>query len=454
MVMKRIFAISFTKLKMPLLVAIMFCVSSCVKNSELDAVSIQPDEYNTPVKSTINTQSSSPLISAILNFPSVSRAIVASKAARARIAIARSDKELIVDGNGSSGIKSDTTDGSEGALVVGVNTTKLLYDNGRTDRSIRLSELVATKALLESQIVMDQELQKVLEAHASLEMAQEVDSIIEHYIGLFNEREDLVKSAVNVGVLSNSDYLELQSLKNGTLSEQAQAVLRAGNSETYLRISLGEYFGAANVEIKAQYLNPKILPSFLFENTVFKQIIESENRRIRTEIKIQELANTLTTKWQTSLSSPKSRGAGSTFFAGIVMTLPIKDGGKSEAQIKALNEELNANKLQLSDLSQQIELAEQGLLNFFKYYEKQKALLEQRKAISEERTIELELKLKTGRVDVSVLAKEFLASANTEIALERLNYEYTTEILSALSVTAETCKLVDVCKALNLGSSQ
>mgnify|MGYP006104436491 FL=1 len=55
---------------------------------------------------------------------------------------------------------------------------------------------------------------------------------------------------------------------------------------------------------------------------------------------------------------------------------------------------------------------------------------------------------------VSVLAKEFLASANVEIALERLNYESTTEVLSALSITNETCKVVDVCKALNLGSSQ
>ena len=452
--MEKIFVISFTKLKMPLLVAIMFCVSSCAENSELDAVSIQPDEYNAPVKSTINTQSSSPLISAILNFPSVSRAIVASKAAQARIAIAQSDKKLIVDGNGSSGIKSDTSDGSEGALVVGVSTSKLLYDNGRTDRSIRLSELLAETAVLQSQIVMDQELEKVLEAYASLEAAQEVDSIIEHYIGLFNERENLVKSAVKVGVLSNSDYLELQSMKNEILSEQAQAVLRAGNSETYLRTSLGDYYDAANVEIKVQYLDPKMLPSFSVENTVSKQILELENRRIRTEIEIQELANALTANWQTSLSSPKSRGAGSTLFAGISITMPLKDGGKSEAQIKALSEELNANKLQLSDLSQQIELAEQGLLNFVKYYEKQKALLKQKKAISDERTKELELKLKTGRVGVSVLAKEFLASANVEIALERLNYESTTEVLSALSITNETCKVVDVCKALNLGSSQ
>ena len=431
-----------------------FAVSSCAKNSEQGLATVSSNEYNEPAKVSINTQSSSSLISALLGFPSVSRAIVASKAARARIAVAQSDKELIVDGNGSSGIKSDTDDGSEGALVVGVSTTKLLYDNGRTDLSIRLSGLLAAKAVLQSQIVMDRELQKVLEAYASLETAQEVDSIIEHYIGLFNEREDLVKSAVKVGVLSNSDYLELQSLKNETLSEQAQAVLRAGNSETYLRTSLKDYLDAANVEIKAQYIDTKILPSLSVENAVSKQILELENRQIRTQIEIQELAKTLTTNWQTSVSSPKSRGAGSTLFAGISMTMPIKDGGKSEAQIEALNEELSANKLQLSDLSQQIELAEQGLANFVKYYERQKTLLEQRKAISDERIIELELKLKTGRVDVSVLAKEFLASANTEIALERLNYEYTTEILSALSVTAETCNLVNVCKALNLGLSQ
>jgi hypothetical protein len=100
------------------MVILFFSVSSCAKNSEQDVATILPNQNNKTVKVTINTQSSSPLISALLGFPSVSRAIVASKAARARIAVAQSDKELIVDGNGSSGIKSDTDDGSEGALVV------------------------------------------------------------------------------------------------------------------------------------------------------------------------------------------------------------------------------------------------------------------------------------------------------------------------------------------------
>ena len=49
--------------------------------------------------------------------------------------------------------------------------------------------------------------------------------------------------------------------------------------------------------------------------------------------------------------------------------------------------------------------------------------MSERKRIAVERIAELELKLKTGRADVSALAKEFLALARTEMAIERLNYD-------------------------------
>ena len=141
-------------------------------------------------------------------------------------------------------------------------------------------------------------------------------------------------------------------------------------------------------------------------------------------------------------------------FAGVTMNFPIKDGGKSEATIAALQKELEVNALEVSTYEQEVTLAQQGLDNFFAYYEKQKVLLNERKRIADERIVELELKLKSGRSDVSALAKEFLALAQTEIAIERLNFDRKAKTLSALSVTGQTCELVRLCNAIGTGNSK
>ena len=67
--------------------------------------------------------------------------------------------------------------------------------------------------------------------------------------------------------------------------------------------------------------------------------------------------------------------------------------------------------------------------------------------ISKDRIDELELKLKAGRVDVSVLAKEILTLARAEIAIERLKHDHITQRLSALAATRQTCQAVKLCDA-------
>ncbi len=156
-------------------------------------------------------------------------------------------------------------------------------------------------------------------------------------------------------------------------------------------------------------------------------LLDLKKSQIQIEIELQKLSKTLTTNWQSTVSSPKSRGADSTLFAGITMNFPIKDGGRSVATITALQKELEVNALEVATYEQEVTLAQQGLDNFFAYYEKQKVLLNERKRIAEDRTVELELKLKSGRADVSALAKEFLALARTEIAIERLNFDRKTK---------------------------
>ena len=436
-----------SKLKTGFLALTCFALIGCLGTDNPEIKPFPPHSaltYDEPISLTTN---SSALVKSITATPAVSRALSSAIVAKERVAITRSQKEMTVSANGSSGIENETNDGSEGVLIVGVTAQKVLNDNGRTDRLIYISELLAEIAKSESHIAFNKALQEILDAYISQKTALEVDSIITHYVGLFNEREDLVQKAVGAGVLSNSDYLELQSLKNEILSEQAQSVFQSKTSASFLRTSLGNSYDAAMAELVNRY-RVTSGSKLSIKNSNQVSLLGLKKTQIQIEIELQKLSNTLTTNWQATVSSPKSRGAGSTLFAGITMGLPIKDGGKSLATIASLEKELEVNALDVATFQEEVTQAQQALDNFTTYYETQSDLLGERKRIAVERIAELELKLKTGRADVSALAKEFLALARTEIAIERLNYDWEIRTLSALAVTGQACELVKLCDAI------
>ena len=66
--------------------------------------------------------------------------------------------------------------------------------------------------------------------------------IIDHYLDLYNAREELVLSAVQAGVLSKSDELELRSLRNNTLSDRTTAVLAVSTAESFLKTTLSQHY--------------------------------------------------------------------------------------------------------------------------------------------------------------------------------------------------------------------
>jgi hypothetical protein len=72
----------------------------------------------------VKQNNASPLTQSIQKIPTVARALSAASAAKDRVAITRSQKELTIQGTGSSGIETKTSDSSEGILVVGVTAGK------------------------------------------------------------------------------------------------------------------------------------------------------------------------------------------------------------------------------------------------------------------------------------------------------------------------------------------
>jgi hypothetical protein len=398
-------------------------------------------------------KSSSALVQAILQIPSVSQSLAVARVAQSQVAISQSEKAFKVQATGSTGINSESNDSTEGAIILGVTAEKLLYDNGQTDRSILVSQLAANTATLEAQIFIDQTLQKVVDAYLARATASNITNIIGHYINRFNKREALVKRAVKAGVLSNLDYLELHSLKNEILSEKAQAELHFKTSNSFLKTTFGEYFDNALLELESKY-NALKVPTLSIDQAFSMKILGLRAHQLRTKINIQKTLEKPTVKWQTSISSPKSNNNGTTVFAGITLGMPLKDGGESVAREQALLTQLEAIGLETDMLKQKASLAEQGLNDFLVYQKKQKGLLLERQRISEERTGELELRIRTGRSDISLLAKQLLTTAKSEVALEQLDYEHLSQILSAVAVTGQTCQLINLCQSITLGISQ
>ena len=436
----------------PIQISLMaIALSACLPMpKEKSRVSLTDTPSSTAMPISLLPQSSSPLVQALFEAPTVARSLSAAIAAKAQVRIVTTEKSSKVDLSGSTGLTGENNRSTKGAAAATVQAYKLLYDNGQTDRSILLSELAAQSASRDAEIVLDETLQKVVEAYSTRSAARDTVKIIDYYLGLYNAREDLVKSAVKAGVLSNSDYLELRSLKNETLSESAQSQLGIERSESLLKNTLGPRYKAALSELNKIYgaLKP---PEFLVETSPQKKLIDLRMAQLGTEIEIQEARNSVTAQWQTSVTSPQTRGADTTVFAGITIGLPLKDGGEAAARIAALSEELTVTEKDFDILNQNTVLAKQSWNIFLNFHKVQKQLLLERKSISEERISELELLLKAGRSDISELAKEILAGAQTEIALIQLKSEYLSQSLSAAAVTGQTCKLFTLCAQISSG---
>jgi len=303
------YLITSLKLKTSFIFLVCVALVGCIGNNNPTVEPFQPSSVLTYDKPIALEANSSALVQAIVSNPAVSRALTSAAVAKERVPITRSQKKMTMSASGSSGFEADTDDGSEGVLIVGVTAQKLLNDNGKTDRAIYLSELLAETAKLESQIAFDQALQQILDAYIARSTALEVDRIITYYVALFNEREDLVQTAVDAGVLSNSDYLELQSLKNEILSEQAQSVFQSNTSASFLRTSLGSNYDAAVAELVNRYTATSG-SQLSTENSNQISLLGLKKSQIQTEIELQKLSNTLTTNWQSTVSSPKSAWGG------------------------------------------------------------------------------------------------------------------------------------------------
>ena len=139
-----------SKSKVMLALTSMCILSGCVfPNTSI--IGITKDKPKLSYKQVIVKKNDTSLLTqSIQKIPTVARAISAASAANDPVEITRSQRELTIQGTGSSRLDVKTIECSEGILVVGATVQKLLNDSEQTDRSIYLGELVVEIASLES----------------------------------------------------------------------------------------------------------------------------------------------------------------------------------------------------------------------------------------------------------------------------------------------------------------
>ena len=446
-----------------LLLLTSFSVSACMTTDDIFGVNtfkkISLVDFlvseGPPILSTENkkdpVKSTSALVQAVMEAPSTARSVATAQAAYAQVLVTKTQKSSKIDITGATGLNADPWPLSGNSVLpaatASITARQLLSDNGQTDRSISLSELGADAALLEVEVAVDQTLKKLIEANDIKAASEKTIEIIDHYLDLYNAREQLVLAAVAAGVLSKADELELRSLRNSTLSDRTNAVLAVNTADSILKITLKLHYQNAMLDLAAIHEDGGS-PNFLLQNSPKKKLLDIRSEQIALEMEIQRSRNKPTSNLRTSLSSPTSRGANTTLYGGVTIAFPVKDGGAAAAQIEALSTELEVTEFDRQALIQEVALAEKNWTEFLKYYLLQNELLKERVAISEQSLEELELRLKAGRADVSKLAREILSKAQSEIALVQLKARYLREKVNSEAVTGQTCSLFSLCDTI------
>ena len=434
-----------------LALSVVFFLSACVlpfDNARTSKIllpaTVPVDQVNKKLPA-VSSQSS--LVNAIYINPEVARSLAAINAANSKVLILNAKKVSKIDLSGSTGFTSQNDFNTKVGAVATVKVSRVLFENGQVDRSILIGDLNAQSVSQEALIVFDKTLQKILKAQIEKNASRKIVKVIDHYLNLYNQRENLVRSAVQAGVLSKSDYLEIRSVKNNTLSERIQATQRMNKASSFLKQKLGSDSVVALADLEKRY-NSQIEPKIFIETSPQKNLIDLKISRLNIEIEIQKNRSKPISQWETSVSSPTANSTDSTIFAGITISLPLKDGGDAAARIDVFSEELVVARLNLEILADQVSLTEKNWIIFQTYYKNQKKLLLERKSISTERVADLELRLKAGKTNIKELTKEILVSAKTEIELVQLDAEQASKRIETTAVTSQSCGLLLICELI------
>ena len=387
-----------------------------------------------------------PRLKRILETPSLLASHKNIEAARQNISIIQSQSEPSLSAISNIGPKLDN-DEVELDASGGFSLTQMISDGGALSamkESAQLNVKVAKLAYIQNANV---ELMKVLRAEQTILNFQRIEAIYEEQLGVYNENLPLIKKAVQANIISKTDILKLEQLK----LKSEEAFLTSKTAADAAHLLRGKY--KLTKENSFFEINLRKWTSF---NKLSKEVIFSDIEFIDTQISIMEkdieaieasyspyvaLAGTATadvTNIEDSLG-----------FLGVNISLPVRDGGKRDFQIKEKKLQIEALRDQKEDLLLIQKTAFGSLKTFHEIYKKRSKLLEKQINNSQIIAADLELKLRGGAASVIDLAKEkmnFYDLRSQNVALE---YQFLIEIMNFYQAVGRQCDLTDLCGQIN-----
>ena len=382
------------------------------------------------------------ITNAVLGSPSVSvassRAVASSKA----LHVIATQKNLTSNLSINAGFFPNGNEMQPGAQAT-ASLTKFIFDFGQTDRQIKLAALETKAAILNAHIAFNSELSKLLANFFMMRSANKSLEKIDEYLSKYRQREILIKTAFQSGVLSRADLLEIDTAKNGILSQYEQIKLSRSQAKRFLQIYLGSQYNAVISEL-SERLGAGYELKHSIEN-VRLALLNVQRIVLETEIEIAENSDKLRVNGSVSVSSPTPGNDNFSTFAGFSVSKSILDGGQSVATV-------DKKKADLFVLSQEQRVAglDRNLVietweNYKKYHKLDNQFLYERKKISTEKYDELERLFKAGQADIVELANAILQSAQDDLAIIQLEGDLFKNKLEVTSGLTQPCILIDIC---------
>lgn len=430
-----------------LFIVFLFLVS-CSKGSFIEELITQSKSpTNQKIREFEEPKVTSSVIKALLNDPKTQRSVQSIYLARLETDSVETDGKTKFNASGSAGVLDEYETEARELAFGTIRADRLIDDNSRLSDSVKLAKLKTEIQISTLDLELNKSLGEILKAYNQLILARETSKILIHYLEKYEAQEILLDKAVSIGAISNSENLELKGLVVEARTKLANSELISKKSDNILKSKLNKLYKRSINELGSKIEQPYQWNLTSPRNTNLL-IIDLKMKTIDMQIALEKKRLRPTNKLSVSATSPQSKSRNLTLFAGLTVDFPIKDGGKSETQVKLLEKQKLILDLEKKDLKRNILLMEDQWISFDKVQKKQRKLLEDRLKISKQRLKELEVLQRQGRVNFTSYVKEILVVANTEIDIINVNASYFEEILKRTEMTSSTCKLLKLCTEL------
>ena len=430
-----------------LFIVFLFLVS-CSEGSFIEELITQSKSAtNQKIRAFEEPKVTSSVIKALLNDPKTQRSVQSIYLARLETDSVETDGKTKFNASGSAGVLDEYETEARELAFGTIRADRLIDDNSRLSDSVKLAKIKTEIQISTLDLELNKSLGEILKAYNQLILARETSKILIHYLEKYEAQEVLLDKAVSIGAISNSENLELKGLVVEARTKLANSELISKKSDNILKSKLNKLYKRSINELGSKIEQPYQWNLTSPRNTNLL-IIDLKMKKINMQIALEKKRLRPTNKLSVSATSPQSKSRNLTLFAGLTVDFPIKDGGKSETQVKLLEKQKLILDLEKKDLKRNIILMEDQWISFDKVQKKQRKLFEDRLKISKQRLKELEVLQRQGRVNFTSYVKEILVVANTEIDIINVNASYFEEILKRTEMTSSTCKLLKLCTEL------